>query len=189
MVFLLCVAPDLMCVLFGEKYAGSAVPFRIYLLLLPMRTITFGAVLQATGKSRHILISTVLVLTVNAVAGWLAVGWFGPVGAAAASVAATYLVYVPYLMGVIGSTLRISAQRMFPWAELAKLTATTLVPGAATLAVMLLFPLPRTMRLAAAGVVYGGLLLAIFVLTGRLRFLDIRTMPRMLLEAGWRRQG
>ena len=70
-----------MCFLFGEQYEGAAAPFRVFLLLLPVRTITFGAVLQATGQSRPILISSILTLAANAVLGWFAIGWIGPIGA------------------------------------------------------------------------------------------------------------
>ncbi len=178
MVFLLCVAPDLMCFLFGEQYRDSSLPFRVYLLLLPVRTITFGAVLQATGGSKHILASAVLMLAANAVLGWLAIGWIGPVGAALASVIATYLVCVPYLIGAIRSTLRVSFRELFPWMALLKLSATTIVPGIATLAVMAFLPSPHFVRLAAASVVYGGLLLAILLWTGLIRIPDLVEMAR-----------
>ena len=170
MVFLLCIAPDLMCFLFGEQYRDSSSPFRVFLLLLPVRTITFGAVLQATGKSRRFLVAAVLMLAVNAVLGWFAIGWIGPIGAALASVFATYLVCVPYLMDAIRSVLQVSFREMFPWMELLKLSATTICPGIAALAVIALLthvlPVPPVVRLVAATLVYGGLLAAIMASAG-----------------------
>lgn len=185
MVFLLCVAPDLMCFLFGAKYRDSSAPFRVFLLLLPMRTITFGTVLQATGKSRDVLISTVLTLAANAVLGWLAIDWIGPVGTAMASVVATYLVCVPYLMCAICSTLRVSARSLFPWTELLKLLAATVIPGIATYALLLVLPGPHILRLAAAGVVYGGLLAAIMLWIGLIRIRELVEMTRTQVKAVW----
>jgi O-antigen/teichoic acid export membrane protein len=187
MVFLLCVAPDLVCFLFGEKYRDSSIPFRVYLLLLPVRTITFGAVLQATGGSKHILVSAVLMLAANAVLGWLAIGWIGPVGAAAASVFATYLVCVPYLMSAIRSTLHVSFRELFPWLELLKLSATTIVPAIATLAVMAFLPGPHFVRLAVGSVVYGGLRLAILLGSGLMRIPDLVEMAKAPFKASLRK--
>jgi O-antigen/teichoic acid export membrane protein len=183
MVFLLCIAPDLMAFLFGAQYRESSLPFRVYLLLLPVRTITFGAVLQATGKSHHILVSAVLMLAVNAVLGWFAIGWIGPIGAVLASVAATYLACVPYMIGAIRATLGVSFRELFPWLALARLLATTIVPGIATLAVAVFLPGPPIVRLAAATVVYGGLLAAIMVWAGLIRIQEIIEMARAQVKA------
>ena len=43
MAFLLCMAPELMRLLYGAPYKGPRRPFRVYLLLLPTRTLTFSA--------------------------------------------------------------------------------------------------------------------------------------------------
>jgi O-antigen/teichoic acid export membrane protein len=184
MVFLLCVAPDLMCVLFGEKYRDSSVPFRVFLLLLPVRTITFGAVLQAAGQSRHILIQSILGLGANAVLAWWAIGWIGPVGACWASVVTTYLVSVPYLMSVMRSALRVPYRRMFPWNDLLKIMVTTIVPGAATLAVMSIPWVPDVVRLAVGTAVYGGILVPILVLSGHVRPGDIVQQVQSLIGGG-----
>jgi O-antigen/teichoic acid export membrane protein len=189
MVFLFCVAPDLMCFLFGERYRDSSAPFRVYLLLLPMRTITFGAVLQATGKSHHILISSTFGLATNAALGWFAIGWIGPVGAAWASVITTYLVCVLYLMKAIGSTLHVSVCKLFPWMELLKQMAATIIPGIATLATMMFLPGPPLVRLVAGSTVYGSLLISILSLAGLVRFGDILDRARALFGAGLRRLG
>ncbi len=184
MVFLLCVAPDLMCFLFGEDYRDSSIPFRVFLLLLPVRTITFGAVLQATGKSHHVLVAAVLMLAVNASLGWFAIGWIGPfVGAALASVVATYFACVPYLMRAIRSTLHVSFREMFPWMELLKLSATTIVPGIATYVLLMFLPGPHVVRLVAATLVYGGLLLPTLLWSGMIRVQDIVEMAKMPLRA------
>jgi O-antigen/teichoic acid export membrane protein len=185
MVFLLCIAPDLMCFLFGEQYRDSSIPFRVYLLLLPVRTLTFAAVLQATGKSHHILVAAILMLAVNAVLGWFAIGWIGPIGAVLASVVATYCACVPYQMNILRSILRVSYREMFPWRGLARVSATTIVPGIATLAVVLFLPGSHFVRLVVATVVYGGLLAAIMQWSGLIRIQNLVAMASAQIKARW----
>ncbi|MEN6558388.1 MAG: oligosaccharide flippase family protein [Thermoguttaceae bacterium] len=180
MFFLLGVAPDMMCFLFGEDYRGAAAPFRVFLLLLPMRAITFGAVLQAAGKSHHILISSILTLVANAVLGWLAIGWIGPVGTAMASVISIYFLCVPYLIYAICSTLHFPWRKLFPWWELAKLTMATAFSGLVTWTVVMFFPGPHLLRLAVYGIVYFPLTLVILLLMG---FTDYTKMLGQLQES------
>ncbi len=123
MVFCMCMAPELMSLLFGKPYEASAIPFRIYLLMIPVRTLTFGAVLQATGRSRQILIQAIISLTTNALLLWWAINYFGPLLAPVGPVISLYLFAVPYLIFVLRSTLRCSVASLFPWSELTKVMA------------------------------------------------------------------
>jgi O-antigen/teichoic acid export membrane protein len=128
MTFLFCIAPELMRLLFGKSYGWSAVPFRIYLLQLPMRTISFGAILQATGNSQEILIAGLLDLTANIVMSWYLIGVFGAAGAAGGSVLANYLVYIPYLTIVIRRILKIDALSLFPLFNILRLLIVSVIP-------------------------------------------------------------
>jgi len=58
-VFFMFNAESFMVVLFSEKYFEAAVPFRIFLLLLPIRIIYFGIVFIAAGRSKLILIRSI----------------------------------------------------------------------------------------------------------------------------------
>jgi O-antigen/teichoic acid export membrane protein len=131
MTLLWVVAPALMRLLYGPSYAGAALPFRIYLLLLPVRTLTFGAVIQTTGSSRPMLVQSIIGLALTATSGWLLAGWLGPAGAAAASVSVTLLFTVPFLLLVLMRRLRQPAVTIFPWAVLARTLAASLVAGSA----------------------------------------------------------
>ncbi len=136
MMLLWVLAPFLMRVLYGPAYAWAAVPFRIYLLLLPVRTLTFGAVIQATGSSRPILIQSLLSLGLSATAGWVLTGWLGPAGAAAASVSVTYLFVVPFLILVLRRRLNTPAGAIFPWAALARTLSAALLAAMASALVL-----------------------------------------------------
>lgn len=163
MVFLLCTAPELMRFLFSDEYEASAVPFRVYLLLLPIRTLTFSAILMATGNNRHVLIQSVLTVLVQLALIWYLVGLLGAVGAALASVLATYLVAVPYLTIVIRRILKYPIHQLFPWSQMfqvAALSAAGALPALGLKTWMLGWSPPVV--LAVTGTVYGALTLLLF---------------------------
>lgn len=121
MVFLMCMAPELMKMLYGTAYENSSIPFRIYLLLLPIRILTYGALLNATGHSRSVLIQSIITLTMNAIFLWYSIQYFGPLYAPIGSVIAMYLFIMPYLIMTLRRILQCSLIELFPWAKLAKI--------------------------------------------------------------------
>ena len=58
-VFFMFNAEIFMTILFSEKYSAAAVPFRIFLLLLPIRIIYFGIIFIAAGKSKLLLLRSI----------------------------------------------------------------------------------------------------------------------------------
>ncbi len=162
MIFLFCEAPALMTLLFRKAYTESSTPFRIYLLLLPIRTITFGAILQAAGQSRLVLAQSILGLLANAVLGWILVGFFGPNGAAAASVAATWLISVPFLIWAIQRTVKTSWRALFPWPALGRIFLASLLPAVPVLVLTSFLPAAPAIQLAVGAAVYAVAALILF---------------------------
>jgi O-antigen/teichoic acid export membrane protein len=162
MGFLLCIAPELMRVLYGKSYEGSATFFRVYLLLLPVRILSFGAILTATGNSQYILIQTGLALVTQLITCWYGIHWFGAIGAASASVVTMYLVTIPYLVTVLKRILRCSVPRLFPWHDLAKVGLASFVPGVVVLLLRRLIHAPDIFMLPFAGTTYAGLAALLF---------------------------
>ncbi len=174
MVFLLCMAPELMRLVFGVDYEASAGPFRVYLLLLPMRTVYFSSILLATGKSHHILIQCILCLTSNVIFTSYAIVAFGPIGAAWVTVATSYLVELPYLTWQLCRILDRPIRLLIPWRRY------LILIGAAWIgAVLIIAPKywlaawPDVVVLAIAGVLYTSVTLMIF---DRLGFVSIRNL-------------
>jgi len=166
MFFLLAVAPEVMRVLYGGGYGDSATFFRIYLLLSPIRTLTFGAILVATGKGRYILVQAILTLAASAIATPLAVHYFGVMGAAISSVAVVYLVSVPYLVIVIAKVLECPRHGLLPWSRLLLVSAASSVGALALVAIRpLLPPLPDVVILCVTGVIYAGVTMVVFSYT------------------------
>lgn len=120
MAFLLVVAGELMVLLFGTPYAASAAPFRVYLFLLPIRTLTFGALFMAMGRGRYILAQTIATLALSAPAAWLAVRLWGPIGAAISAVAVVYLFSLPYLLLTLKHLLGCPMRKLLPWRDIGK---------------------------------------------------------------------
>lgn len=173
MAFLLCMAPELMRVLFGTRYEDSAAPFRVYLLLLPIRTLTFGAIFMATGNSRYILYQTILGLASKLIVTWYAVSAFGAIGAAGASVVTTYFVSIPYWLIIIRKVLHCPIRQLFPWRDLFRVTIASYIPAAAIFLITQVVQMPDVVMLALTGMVYAGLTAMFF---SWMKFLDISKM-------------
>ena len=182
MLFLLCMAPEVMRLLFGKAYSASAVPFRVYLLLLPLRTLAFGAILMATGNSRHVLIQSVLVVATKTVLTWFAIDIYGPIGAAAASVIIGYFVGLPYFLVVLRAILKCRVGNLFPWAQLFKVGAAGAVGVLGVLAVKhFALAWPDFLVLAGAGLIYAVVTLVLF---SYLKLIDLSMALRYLTAKG-----
>jgi O-antigen/teichoic acid export membrane protein len=176
MIFLLCVAPDLLSTVFGSRYGTSAAVFRVYLLLLPMRTLSYGAILQATGQNRHIFYQTIVALVVNACVGWFAVGYFGAIGAAMVFVADAYLTYIPYNVLVLRRVLHCPIRRLFPWWQLFQVIAASSAGAVLVIALnRYAQPWPAVIRLCAGAGLYVPATLLLFAKAGWLGSLNPMT--------------
>ena len=122
-IFLLAMAPEVMRLLFSSKYSESAVPFRIYILRLPVRITTFGAIFMASGNSRLVLYRSASGLVLNCVVSIFLIHYFGAVGAALGTVIVMYLWTVPFCLFFIRKILRVSLWHVYPWGGLAKVSA------------------------------------------------------------------
>ena len=98
MIFLFISADSFIQTIFTEKYARSVIPFRWYLLLIPMRTVIFGSLLMAMGKTKIILIRSVIEIATNAVLSVIFVSFLGPWGAVVATVITIYTWNIIYLI-------------------------------------------------------------------------------------------
>lgn len=86
---LLVLAHDVVVVIFGERYADAAPIFQVYLLLAPLRIVTFGLIVRAAGQTRPDVVVAVAYLAVVAALAWLLSSPLGGVGAMLAVVIGT----------------------------------------------------------------------------------------------------
>lgn len=127
MVYLLFNAKELMILLYSEKYTLSALPFTIYLLLLPIRIVVFGSVLIAMGKSKVILYRSLAELPLNIILSILMFKLFGYLGIAIATVIVTYLWSVPYNLKEISKGFAVKVRTLFDLKNLTKIMFISLI--------------------------------------------------------------
>jgi stage V sporulation protein B len=81
---LMVLADPLFILFYGPAYADSALPFRLYLLLFPMRLLFYGQVLNTLGLQRWVLGAAAADLLLNFILGFTLVqldlswSWAGP---------------------------------------------------------------------------------------------------------------
>lgn len=160
MVFFMCMAPEVMSLVFGAHYRDSSIPFRLYLLMLPVRILSFSAVLQATGHSRKMLAYSLISLASNSVLLWVAIRMLGPLLAPIGPVISLYAIGLPYLTWTLRSILRCSAIELFPWGDLAQVLGVSCLALPALAAIKFFGAnWPGVVGLGVAGLIYGTLTL------------------------------
>lgn len=113
-------APDCLSVLYSDKYIVGADIFRIYCLLLLMRTTYFGIVLNASGHSKLIFYSALAALGLNSILNYLLFSLCGIIGPALATLLSQVLIDW-FQIAYSGKIMRIEIKNIFPWSELAKI--------------------------------------------------------------------
>lgn len=121
MIYLLINAELFITLLFSQKFSQSAVPFTIYLLLLPIRIVVFGSILISLGKTNIILLRSVIEVIANLILSVMLYKEFGYLGVAAATVAVTYFWAVPFNLLHISRGLSTSYKSLFDYVTLLKI--------------------------------------------------------------------
>lgn len=115
----LVFAPDIMSLFYSEKYVtleGIKV-FRIYTLILLFRSIYWGIFLNALGKTKFILYSSILTLIFNFIGNIVFCYLFGFVGPAISSLLVIGIMAFIQLK-FTGRLLEISLKEILPWKSL-----------------------------------------------------------------------
>ncbi|WP_270209167.1 MULTISPECIES: flippase [Dorea] len=113
-------APYIMTLLYSKKYILGVSVFRIYGLVLITRITYFGMVLNAKGKSKFIMYSSICSLLLNFILNYIGMKLFGMVGAALATLLSLGIMgYVQLLFS--SHVLKLHIRDIFPWRKLAEL--------------------------------------------------------------------
>jgi O-antigen/teichoic acid export membrane protein len=155
MCFLFCMAPDVMTVLFSSKYAASALPFRLYLLILPIRVVTYGTMFMAAGKNKIILYRTMIDLLLNLGLSIVFVHVFGYIGAAVAGVVMIYLWHVPFNIFMIGRQYGTNVAHVMPYQRLMAIGGLSALACVACLPSLFMPECSPLLRLAAVVPLFG----------------------------------
>jgi len=113
----------LITVVFRENFAGAVLPFRIYLMLVPLRIASYGIILIALGKPQTVFRAAVLALLLNLVLNIVLAMTIGYVGPALATVISTYF-HVFILIVVILRQTGASLSDLVPFRQLIAIAIT-----------------------------------------------------------------
>ncbi len=167
------LAPELMHVLFGDRYAASAGIFRILLLATPLKLAYFSTLFIAAGRPMWTVVSAAVGVMGVLVGVPPLLGRMGIEGAAWAAVAVPYLLQLPLALILCRHLYRIPGAFLYPWAALGKTAAVSLAASVPALGLRhLLADAPPLVVLATCGAAYGAAALLGFGWTCRLELGD-----------------
>ena len=107
-------APEVITVLYSKKYLGGVSVFRVYCLVLLLRCTYFGMLLNATGKTKFILYSSIGSLLLNAVLNYVMYYFFGFIGPALATFLSSLIMSIVQLI-YSSKVCEISFSNVYPW--------------------------------------------------------------------------
>lgn len=162
MIFLFVAAPEVIGILFSAKYIESVKPFRVYLLLLPIRITSFGAIFMAAGKNSLVLYRSAIEIVLSFMLSIILLRVIGYVGAAVAMVLVVFLWSIPYDLFYIARILNISARRVMPMKALMKVMIISLASSIVFLSSPLFRSLGDFLYLIILGGAYTMLVMALF---------------------------
>ena len=171
-------ATEFMIFVYGTVYASAALYFRIYLLILPLRVATYGIVFQAMGKTRLVMIDSIIMLMLNAILNYFFIRLYGMKGAALATVAVSWLIVIVYLWQMRYS-LQLKLWELFPPISLALNLVAAILP------VLIIIPLSgmidtHFLRMILGGSGYLVLYLILAYILRVIKDYDIRMLGEFL---------
>ena len=107
-------APDCIRVLYSEKFISGSNIFRVYCLVLLLRTTYFGLVLNAAGKTKFIFYSALASLGINFVLNYLLYIPLGLIGPALATLISQIIIN-GFQIVYSAKLLNIKVSKLFPW--------------------------------------------------------------------------
>lgn len=113
-------APQILTILYSSKYVDGTNVFRVYSLVLLLKTTYFGMVLNALGRSKYVLYSSMVSLVTNIVLNYIFINLFGTVGAAAATFISILVTALAQLF-MSSKLLKVKFSKIYPWASVGKI--------------------------------------------------------------------
>ena len=184
MVFLLVMAPEVIRLLFSDRYVESVHPFRVYLLALPVRITQFGAIFMATRRNKLIVYRAMTGLILNMFLSIILIRFLGYIGAAISTVLIVYLWTVPYNLFFISRILTINFRSIIPVSILTKVLIVSIGSGAVFLLAPFVRPLGDVLTLAIMGLLYTVVVMLLFVCFNLAEMSRMLSFARRLLGRG-----
>lgn len=172
-------AAEFITFVYGSIYLESAVYFKIYLLLLPLRVATYGIIFQARGRTKLVMYDALLMLGLNALLNYLLIRSWGMQGAAWATVIVSWLILLVYLWQ-IKYCLAFRISSLFPIKSLFLNLCAAVIP---IFAVIYLAPCIKVSfwRMILGGSLYAVLYLALALIMKVIKAYDIAFAKDLIL--------
>lgn len=125
---LVVFAPQVVTILYSEKYLPGTGVFRIYSLILLWRTAYFGTMLSLHGETKKILYCSVVSMLINVVLNYvlyITIGFCGPAWSTFLSIGIVDLLQLK----LSAKTTGIPMSKLFPWIDLLKITLINVMLG------------------------------------------------------------
>lgn len=118
---LVVFAPQVMTILYSEKYLSGVGVFRVYALILLWRTTYFGTILSLHGKTKQILFCSIASMLLNIVLNYIFYHLFGFCGPAWSTFISIGIVDMMQLK-ISSRVTGIAVAKLFPWADLLRIS-------------------------------------------------------------------
>lgn len=119
-------APEVMTILYSDKYIAGTTVFRIYTILLLLRPTYFGIILNALGKTKFIFYSSIISLIMNLVLNYTMYYLIGFEGPALATIFSVACIQIVQLI-ITGKVIKVPLRQLFPWKNLLSITGVNIV--------------------------------------------------------------
>lgn len=180
-VFLFAMGPEFIRIVFSREYTESAVVFRLYVLLLPLRIVGLNAAFQAAGRSGLVLLRVLIAIVLNVALGLIllhveAIGYLGP---AIATVAVLYLFGLPFAIVHIGRIMHERPLRVLPLRTVAAIAALSVLAAAVVALKLWIGELGDLISFTVVGLLYAAAVGGLFHVFG---FVNLPSLLRSVLE-------
>lgn len=169
---LIVYAPQIMTILYSEKYLPGVGVFRVYSLVLLFRITHFGMMLNASGRTKLILYSSIITLIVNVVLDYILyqiIGILGPAIATLISISAAGIVQLIATSRMTG----IPFIEVFPWRRIIIHSGINIAWGSIVYLLLKVFDLGVTGKEIICCVLSGIPVVALYLLIERRRMLTL----------------
>ena len=134
-------AEPIFYILYSSKYLSAVPYFKVYLLILPLRIATFGIIFMALGKTKQVMLNSILTLAANLALNIILVRQIGMMGAAIATVIVTWMSVGIYLLWM-KTQLKLKLGDFFALWQVTKTAAAALGAGALAYLILRICPNP-----------------------------------------------
>lgn len=118
MFFLMTFSESFIDILYSNKYSGSVIPFRIYLLVIPVRIAYYGSAFIALGRTKTILYRSFIDLLLTFLLCYFFVKLFGAYGAALGLILTLYIWTIPFNLMSLSKSFKTKIMYMLPFRKL-----------------------------------------------------------------------